>query len=185
MELFYDMMHFLTSWCTFWRNDEIHDVMVSFDVMTNALLSWRIINAMKFFIISGTKYMKTCFWYHHDVFWHHDKYFDIMTYFWLHGKHLAYFWRDVLLTSWRTFWSNVIMTCFDTMTKVLTSRWTVWRIFGVMTYFWCHSVCSTFDVMEVLMTWHTFLRHEAPFTCFTNCLTSWRVFEFITNCLVS
>ena len=113
----------------------------------------------------------TCF----DVmtcFCFHDKRFDIMTYFGLNDKHLAYFWRhdkacDVMTNFllhddvfWQTFLSNdehfVIMTCAYIHHD---------EHFYVMTYFWCHEILLTWHHDEFLM-WPTFWCHNV-------CSTFW------------
>ena len=155
MELFDNMIHFLTSWRTFWRNFELYDVMVCCYV----LLEYSIFNAMTSFLSScqfltylcslfqKQNIMKTCFWYYntlldvmicfscHDklfevmtCFYLHDKLFSIMTYFWLHDT----FWHhDIFFTSWQTcdVMTNLLTSwcVFGPMTKLVTSWQTLWR----------------------------------------------------------
>ena len=125
--------------------------------MTNFLTSWHIFDFM-------------------TNIWH---VFDVMTNLLMRRQT---FWRnDVLLTSWRTFWSNdepfVLMTYFDIITNILKSGQIdflkSWWVYDIITNWWRHNkynVSNIFYVMEVfddvtyyLMPWHTFWRHDELF----------------------
>ena len=129
-------------------------------------------------------------------FWHHDKH---LAYFWYHDI-LFY----MITSFWQTFWSKdeqfVIMTCVYIMTNIFTSGqtfwhhdvflalWNIisvmtsvltsWRVYDIMTNFWCNQL---FDVINVCSTfWRTFWRHGRFLTwhtldAMTHFLTSWCV----------
>ena len=192
---------FLASWRIFWRNHERFEIMTNFradklfDVITYATLltSWRM------FWRHGSFYDMTHFLMPWRTFWQlfnvmvcsllHDELFVVMTYFWRHDQ------LFIVLTFFSHHFGN----------KVLWKR--VLDVIDIMINFWCHdklykvvtkllSLCHVFDITTNFFTsWQTFLtyfwRHGKPvdvlacFWCHSVCLTSWLVFDFMTNSLTS
>ena len=123
-----------------------------------------------------------------------------MTYFWLHDKHLAYFWYMTISFTWLRLFDKR----FEVITNILSSWrvFTSWRIFwrqgelsDAKTYFWRHeiffsvmtSVLTSWLVYDIdmtnvltswnfLTTWHTFWRLDALFDVMSNFMTSYGVF---------
>ena len=153
MEVFDDVTHYLMPWHTFWRHDELFNVMVcsllggEFCVVMTYFMTCLHCPDIFYFIILGTKYYENVFlmslslWYIIYFMvnvWRHDKPNVIMPCCWWT------FWRHrMFLTSWRTF-----------LTHLLTS----WRVFDV--------------IAHLSMSWHVF-------DFMTNLLTSRRVFDVI------
>ena len=126
---------FLTSWCTFWRYDEL------FDIMTNLLTLWR--TFWRIFDVIAASWrcdelfdVIICFWCHDELFsscrivfdvmcfWHTDKLFGVMTCFWH------------ILTKLTCFWLFDVRTYFlsnDELFNVMTYFMNSWRVFDVMT----------------------------------------------------
>ena len=99
-----------------------------------------------------------------------------MTCFWRCTKRLDAMTK--FLTSWRSFWRQDILwhhyELFDDITIFLTS----WNVFDFMTKLHLLMSWQSFDVMEFLMTWHTFWRPGAMFDVMTNFMTSWCVLRY-------
>ena len=161
---------FLTSWQTFWSNEEYFDVFFVlnfltsghiFDVIAYFLTLWRIFDLMTNFLTLYNLFLNSwTFWWHDKLFWSHDQHFDIfyvMNFltswtFWCHGKLFDVmpnflmssqtFWHhNMFLTSWQTFWSNE--EHFDVMVNFMMYFWCHDKLFDVMTYF-----DKLFDVMK-------------------------------------
>ena len=181
MELYNDMTHFLTSWCTFWRHGTLlrHDTL--FDVLVHFLTSWLSFWRHGFCftlwqtfchhdvflsLIREQNIMKMWFQYYNEMFnvmtsfWCYDEIVDVMT-LWLHDKlfksrHMFDFMtnflhHDIFVTAWQT---------FDVMTKLLTP----WRVFDVMTNVITNFVTSLrFLLIINLTSCRLLLRHAELF----------------------
>ena len=142
--------HYLMPWHTFWRHDEL------FNVMVCSLLQGEFVVVMMYFM--------TCL-YCPDILFHHfaNKIlsFDVMTNF-LTSWCVLYFKVNLLL-SWRISWPAYIVLTFFCEQNIMK------------TYFWCrwhYDICFYF----MLNVWH----HDKPFVimpCFW--LTFWRHGKFV------
>ena len=175
MEVFDDVTHYLMPWHTFWRHDELFNVMVcsllgdEFFVVMTYFMTCLHCPDIFYFIILGTKYYENVFlmslslWYIIYFMvnvWRHDKPNVIMPCCWWT------FWRHrMFLTSWRTFFDTFVdgMTCFWRHSKFAMS----WHVFDFMTH--CFD-----DVMTNLLTSRRVFDVIDVF---------WRVCDIMTNFL--
>ena len=125
----------------------------------------------------------TCFCLHSKLFnimtyfWLYDTLFDIMTYFLLRDKLVTSwqtFWRHgMFLMPWRTLWRHDELG--DVVTNFVTSLWFFLHFMKIY-----HDVfftsCQTFLSNE-----ETFWSNDETFDIMTNFLTSWRVYDIMTN----
>ena len=149
MEVFDDVTHYLMPWHTFWRHDEL------FNVMVCSLLQGEFVVVMMYFM--------TCL-YCPDILFHHfaNKIlsFDVMTNF-LTSWCVLYFKVNLLL-SWRISWpAYIVLTFFFIILRtkyyenVFLMSLTLWYIFYFMLNVWHHD--KPFVIMPCF--WLTFWRH--------------------------
>ena len=182
MEVFDDVTHYLMPWHTFWRHEELCNVMVC------SLLQGEFVVVMTYFMI--------CL-YCPDIFFHHfaNKIlsFDVMTNF-LTSWCVLYFKVNLLL-SWRISWpSYIVLTFFSHhfANKILWKR--IFGVIDIMIYLLCYAKRLTswqthchhaMFLINVLTSWQICWRHDMFLTSWrtflTYLLTLWRVFDVIAN----